>query len=513
MIALLPAGGMLSSAFMSEHGLTLAHVAEAFGDTRAMGLLLKSLLIAAGAAAISLLAGLPLAFALARTAFWGRSICRWLYLVPLFIPSHVHALAWLNLIGEKGLLTRWLTPEAQAPLVPIHGAAGAAAILALAYFPFVVLLTLTGLEAMDRRMEEAALLNRRPFGVVAKVTLPLCVPYIISGAVFVFLFSLFNYGVPALLRVHTYPVEIFAQFSAFYNDAGAAAGSLPVVLVAVFLLYFQRRCMGARTYVTISSGSRLAAPPIQGTGNVWAGIFAHSVVVVAVVLPLAALIVQAGPWASYKAAFKTSAGEMFTTVGISAVAATLTLIIGYGLSVLIENRHFKAGRWLDLVTFLPFAFPATVVGIGLIILWNRPLTAAIYGGSLMLIMAYMGRFIPFVVRTLNANIQQINPHLAEAALLGQSSRLRRAFRVHLPLAAKGLCAGWVIVFILCMGELGTTLLVIPPGKGTVALKIYTLMHYGAGQVVAALALLWIGINLAVVAAMAGVYQTIKPNGA
>jgi iron(III) transport system permease protein len=502
---------MLASAFMSEHGVTLAHVTQAIGDTRAMGLLLKSLLIATGASVISLLVGLPLAYLLARTAFWGRGLCRWLYLVPLFIPSHVHALAWLNLIGEKGLLTRWLMAEAQVPLVPIYGAAGTAAILALAYFPFVVLLTLTGLEAMDRRLEEAALLNERPLRVVAKVTLPLCAPYIISGAVFVFLFSLFNYGVPALLGVHTYPVEIFAQFSAFYNDAGAAAGSLPVVLVAVFLLYFQRRYMGARTYVTISSDSRPAAPPLQGTGNVWTGILAHALVVSVVVLPLAALFVQAGPWASYRAAIKTSAEEMCTTAGISAAAATLTLILGYGLSMLIENRHFKAGRWLDLVTFLPFAFPATVVGIGMIVLWNRPLTAAIYGGSLMLIMAYMARFIPFAVRTLTANVKQIHPHLAEAALLGQPSRLRRAVGVYLPLAAKGLCAGWVIVFILCMGELGATLLVIPPGKGTVALKIYTLMHYGAGQVVAALALLWIGVNLIAVAAMAGVYQTIKPN--
>ena len=148
----------------------------------------------------------------------------------------------------------------------------------------------------------------------------------------------------------------------------------------------------------------------------------------------------------------------------------------------------------------------------MITLWNRPLTAAIYGGSLILIMAYIARFIPFVVRAFNASIKQINPHIHEAALLVQPSWVRRVFGVNLPLASKGLCAGWVIVFILCMGELGATLLVIPSGKGTVALKIYTLMHYGAGQVVAALALLWIGTNLVVTATMACLYSALKPNG-
>ena len=60
-----------------------------------------------------------------------------------------------------------------------------------------------------------------------------------------------------------------------------------------------------------------------------------------------------------------------------------------------------------------------------------------------------------------------------------------------------MAAGWIIAFILCMGELGSTLLVIPPGNGTISLKIYTLMHYGANEVVAALSLILIGINMIV----------------
>jgi iron(III) transport system permease protein len=54
-------------------------------------------------------------------------------------------------------------------------------------------------------------------------------------------------------------------------------------------------------------------------------------------------------------------------------------------------------------------------------------------------------------------------------------------------------AGFFIAFILSLGELGTTLLVIPPGRETIPIKIYNLMHYGADQLVAALCLILIVI--------------------
>jgi iron(III) transport system permease protein len=85
--------------------------------------------------------------------------------------------------------------------------------------------------------------------------------------------------------------------------------------------------------------------------------------------------------------------------------------------------------------------------------------------------------------------------MREAACLHQSSRLKRLFRIDLPLVKRGLAICWIIVFIFSMGELGATLLVIPPGAGTLSLKIYTLMHYGAGPLVAALSIILILVSL------------------
>jgi len=428
---------------------------------------------------------------------YGRNLWQWLYLLPLCIPPYLHAVTWICFLSEKGLINTFLIKwfHLKAPLIDIYGISGSMAVLTLSYFPFIVLLTLSGFYTMDQRLEDAARLNHRPLIMMQKVTLPLISPYILSGAVFVFIFALFNYGVPALLRVHTYPVEIFAQFSAFYNEGGATAQSFPLIVISLILLALQRYYMGSRSYVTMDTGRKSASVFYLNGYRGAAALFIVVVMLFSVVLPLIVLVVQTGPWKSYQVAFSNSSKEIITTVSLSLVAATAMICLAYFLSDLIENKQARGHILLDYLTFIPFAFPATVLGIGMIHFWNRPLTEVVYKSSLIVIIAYIARFIPFSIRTLNSNLKQISTSIKDAALLCEKSWFKRTMRIQLPLSFKGIAAGWIIAFILCMGELGTTLLVIPPGKGSISLKIYTLMHYGANKIVAALALILIGINL------------------
>ena len=107
--------------------------------------------------------------------------------------------------------------------------------LGLAYYPFVTLLTVSGLRSMDRSQEEAALLSRGKWQTLRRVTLPLTTPHILTGAIFVFVFSIMDFGVPDILRVSVYPVEIFVQFSTFYDERAAA----------ILSLASDHRCVGA----------------------------------------------------------------------------------------------------------------------------------------------------------------------------------------------------------------------------------------------------------------------------
>lgn len=497
-IAVLPILLMLHASLVVDGGFSLHHYQSLLSESRILGLLARSMTMALGATLLALVFGVPLALLLVKTGSPGHGPARVLYLVPLFIPPHIHALAWIDLLGDRGVLQLACMGllGRTMPLVNLYSPAGGAVILFLAYCPILVLTVVTGLSRVDSRLEEAGSLHSAPFRVWRTITLPLISPYILSGAVFVWIFSFFNYGVPSMLRVPSFPVEIFTRFSALYDEAGATALSTPLIGLALLLLLCQKRFMAGRSCVTISTASRSIAQTAPGQ-SLPARLYIWCFLVLTIGLPLCALIIRAESWQSFQMAWQTSSAELITSLWICSAAATLATILAYFLAMYLEEL---SNRWHDLVhtlTLLPFAFPATLFGIGLIHLWNRPATQLVYTGMLILMLAYIARFIPFAIRIVTASLSQISPALREAACIANHSRLTRFFRIDLPLARRGLCLCWVVVFTFSMGELGATLLVIPPGQGTISLKIYTLMHYGAGPLVAALALLLIGVNLLV----------------
>ena len=109
-------------------------------------------------------------------------------------------------------------------------------VLTLAYFPFVALTTSSGLKSIDRNLEEVSLLSHGRWKTWSRITLPLIAPHIFAGAIFVFILSITDFGVPDILRVKVYPIEVFIQFSAFYNESAATTLSLPLVVVAFSLI-------------------------------------------------------------------------------------------------------------------------------------------------------------------------------------------------------------------------------------------------------------------------------------
>ncbi|WP_028579023.1 ABC transporter permease [Desulfogranum japonicum] len=484
-VALLPPGIMLVKSLIQEGQLSFGHYQAVFGDLRTWILLARSGGIACGATLVACVLGIPFALAVSRISFPGNTLCRMLYLVPLFIPPHVHGLAWIALWGEKGFFATHL-PCCMLPF-ELYTVPCVALVLGLCYLPLVILPVITGLQTMQHSMEEAAVLSRHPLAALLKITLPLLKPYCISGGVFVFIFSFFNYGVSSMFRISTFPVEIMARFSAFYDEAGAAALCAPTILLAVLLLGWQQWMLAGKEFVAISHARQHSEYHSRLIVKTAAAIFCLLILCLTVLLPVAALVQQAGSWSNYLMALKTSYKEIGASLLTASLAATATTILAY-----LVARHVESSRNTSVqgfVTYLPFAFPATLFGIGLIYTWNTSATQMIYTTTAILLLACMGRFIPFAVRILSAGLKQVHPHQLEAALLCESSLWRRLTRIELPLLLKPLCTCWCIVFIFSMGELGATLLVIPPGLSTASLKIYTLMHYGAGSLVAALSLI------------------------
>lgn len=490
-IALIPLGLMFTKAFSINDTFSVLKF-ESLLSARQAALFFRSSALAIGTTLLSLAAGIPMAFFIHRTRTVGHRALKYLFLFPLTVPPQVFVTAWLTLSLMCGFTDRNDTSFIAEALSEIPTAAF---LLALAYYPLIVITTLAGLGSLDQRMEDAATLVHGRFSVLRRITLPLLSPYIITGAVFVFLFSMFNYGVPALLRIQTYPVEIFAQFSAFYDEGRATILSCPLILTAICLLGLVKKKMGLRAFFTISTNSVSSKEVGFNISGILLAVWSWAIILGSVIVPLGVLLFQAASLGVILAVLKTSSQEIATTLVLSATAATLLTVIAYPLSERISTDNGRFWSFMDFVTLLPFAVPATVLGIGIIYLWNQPLLEKVYGSAAIVVIAFTARFVPFAIRAVTAGFGQVDPSLWEAAMLFERSGFRRWLRIEWPLLRRSIAVGWLIGFIFCMNELGTTLLIIPPGYGTLLLKIYNLMHYGANQMVAGMSLLLVAINL------------------
>lgn len=497
-IALLPVLYMYVDAMFSEGRFSLSNYSVVLMDNRGVVLLLRSLTLAIATTFFSILIGVPMAFLISRTDVPLKSLLKIACLLPLFIPPYINAIAWIHLMGRKGainlLLMRLL--HLQQPWFTIYGMGGAIFVLTLSYFPCIVLLTMGALDNMDSRLEEAGRLSSRMPSVLRRISFPLAAPAVVSGALFTFMFTIANFGVPSLLEVNVFPVEIFAQFSAFFNPRAASAISLPLVIVTLAAVLVQRYYLRKKSYVTVSGGAKDLRLVDLRRYVYPAFVFCFMVIFVSVILPISTLIVESTSLETYKVAFKTGYKQIINSIWFAAAGATVIVALGFFLSCIIERTRLRMKTWMDMASVIPYAVPATIVGIGLIRLWNRPgLSNAIYSTFIIVILGYVARFTPFSIRTISAGFKRIAPSLEEAAAVAGVSWRRTLWKIAVPLTKPALYAGWILAFILCMGELGTTILVYPSGYDTLPIRIFTLMHYGPDRLVAALCVILVIIAM------------------
>lgn len=475
-VAVLPLAYMVIMPLLE--GAALISPAGIF-ESRHLSLAGNSLLVAAGTSLAALVVGATVAFLVCRTDMTGRKWLGFAFILPLLIPPYIHAIVWAH-----------VSPLLESSIgFDVHSVTGVIFVLTLAYFPFVTMTTMAGLKSIDRNKEEAALMVRRPIDMLCRVTLPLCLPNMLSGAVFVFVFSIINVGVPDILRVRVYPLEIFIQFSAFFDTWKATLLSFPMVALTLALILAQRWRMGDRSYVHIGSGEKGQIRFKLGRSGGFFLLACTGLIGCSVFVPIGTLLVKAGGLASYHRVLDSSAAPIMLSLSVAVVAAVFTTLLGGGVGYLQHRSGRLARLPLALLVFVPFAVPATTMGIGLIGVWNRSPVHWIYGSMAIMIIAHMARFTPYAAAVVHSGVGQVSTRLEEAALLSGARFTSVLMNIVARLTRRHLVVAAFIVFVLAFGELGTTLLVSPPGVETIPVKIYNLMHYGAEEMVAALCII------------------------
>ena len=193
-----------------------------------------SLRVAALATAASLPFGIAIAMLLTRTRFFGRALLNALVLLPLVLPPVVTGYVLLLLFGRQGPIGRFL--DEQLDIVIAFRWTGAALACAVMGFPLMVRAIQLSVEAVDRRLEQAAAtLGANPLFVFFTVTLPLILPGVIAGAILCFARAMGEFGA-TITFVSNIPGETQTLPTLIYTLTqvpGGEVGALRLTLISV----------------------------------------------------------------------------------------------------------------------------------------------------------------------------------------------------------------------------------------------------------------------------------------
>ena len=480
-----------------EYGIAL--------DRRQRGLLYNTAILGVGTATLATVIGAPLGIVLARVPLRRKALIRVLTGAPILLPPYVVALAWVNLGSSRGPLLQIVGADAASAWT--YSLPAAILILSLVLFPLSMLSTEVALRRVDGRLEEAALTAAPPGRVMCRITLPLVAPAILAAALIVFVLAASEFGVPGLLRVRVYTTEVFTAFAALYDFSRAIALAVPLLVLCVAVAAAAAWLLGDRLVTTRRSVG--VSPVLFDAWRRPATIVVFLVVVAAVALPLLTLIVQALGARSLAAAASSSIEAIVNSLFLAAAGATVVvaLAICLGYAQARASRGVRLAAQMTLVVL--FAVPSTIVGVGLIGLWNRtgPL-GALYGTDVMFVLAYLARFLPVATLIMAATTQTVPVSQEEAAAVNGIGWFGTMRGIVLPQLKVGVGAAWVVAFVLAFGELGASILVAPPGEATLPIRIYTIIANTPPSHVAALALLQSLVIFIPVAAF-GVYVSLR----
>lgn len=204
---------------------------------------------------------------------------------------------------------------------------------------------------------------------------------------------------------------------------------------------------------------------------------------------------------------------LWISLATSVTATVLTFVIGLAAAAWREGRVGIRAALIDGVFLLPLVLPPTVVGFFLLLLFGRngPLGKLLSALGATIVFSWPATVIaatvvafPLMYLTARAALEQVDPHLMQAARSLGASEWRVFREIALPLAWPGILAGTILSFARALGEFGATLMIagnIPGRTETIPIAIYFAVE--ADDIHRALA--WcaadVGISLALLAAL------------
>ncbi len=476
--------------------------------------LLNTLAIGLGATAVACAAGVPMAWLFARTNVPGKGFLEKLATIPIFIPPFVGAVAWILLAAPRiGVFNLPFRALFNAEPLSVYTLTGIAWVIGIYLAPYVMMIVAAALRSMDPSLEEAAQvsgLSRTRTAVT--VTLPLVAPAILSGAVLAFVITIGLFGTPVVIGWARQLYFITSRIYLASQEVPPAFGVMAVLSVYLIILsllatMLQRWLLKGRSYITVSGkGFRTREIQLGRTRYVAAG-FVWLYCFFTIIAPIMVLIAAAFSTFTWSGRFTTEnfvylwtsedvRATLWNSLVIALVAATLATIIGIIISWTTQRTTIPYRQVLEYLAVLPVSVPGIAFGVGVALFWLR-MPIAVYGTIWIIVLAFIGRFSGYAVRSISASIVQVHPELEESARIAGYGWLRTFTRITLPLIRPSIVASWMLLFSIFITELSMVILLYTAETRTFSVLSFEVWNVGNFSQVASLSLLQLVIGVVV----------------
>lgn len=484
-----PLFSLFASSFVDpESGaFTWAHYAAFFKKKYYYRALLNSMSVTACVTILAVLIGAPIAYLTSAFHIRGKKLLDTLIIISMLSPPFIGAYSWILLAGRSGLITSFFAEQLGIQTPTIYGFTGILLVLTLKLYPFIYLYVSGALKSIDISLSEAAeSLGCGPIKMVFTIVLPLITPTVLAGALLVFMNALADFGTPMLIGEGfvVMPVLIYSEFvSEMGGQANFAAALAAIMVVITCLIFLGQKYVVNKNSFVMSALRPMKPAQLAPVPNGLAHVFIYGLVFLSIIPQLTviytsfmqtrgSMFVPGFSFDSYMTIFDKLGAAIANTYLFGLAAICIIVILGMLIAYLSTRRRNLITSIIDTFTMFPYIIPGSVLGITLLLAFNKP-PLVLSGTATIIVLAFVVRRLPYTLRSSAAILYQISPSIEEASISLGCPPMRTFFKVTAIMMLPGVMAGAIMSWITVINELSASVILYTGSTRTMSVSIYT----------------------------------------
>lgn len=491
---------------------TMANFAKFFGKKYYYQALINSFAVTTCVTILSIVIGVPIAYFMSTCKIKGKGIVEILIIISMMSPAFIGAYSWVLLCGRSGIVTKFMSDLFGVTFPSIYGFAGILIVFTLKLYPFIYMYVSGALKRIDVSLSEAAeSLGCSGTKKVATIIMPLITPTICAGSLLVFMNALADFGTPMLIGegFNTMPTLIYSEFvSEVGGEANFAAAMATIMVIITAVMFLGQKYFVNRKSFTMSSLRPIEPKAISGVRSLLIHAFIYVIVFLSIIPQITvvytsflnnnvSIFLPGYSLVSYERIFDDLGVAITNTYLYGICAILIIVLLGMFIAYLSTRRKNAITEIIDTITMFPYIIPGSVLGITLLLAFNRP-PVILSGTAVIIIISLVIRRMPYTLRSSSAILYQISPSIEEASISLGASPVKTFFKITAVMMLPGVLSGAILSWITVINELSSSVILYTGATRTMSVAIYQeviRVSYGTAAALASILTLTTVISL------------------